>query len=69
MYIKIVVKDLFSTFAFFMYLLIISILDSIFDLNLRLGVFLIFALSSLFFFIKRIYLIFKPFEGVIPSQR
>ena len=62
MYIKTVVKDLFSTFSFFMYLIIISILDSIFDLNLRLGVFLIFALFSLFFFIKRIYLIFKPFE-------
>jgi len=61
MYIKTVVKDLFSTFAFFMYLLIISIVDSIFDLNLRLGIFLIFALVSLFFFIKRIYIIFQNF--------
>jgi len=63
MYIKVVIKDLFSTFAFFGYLLIISIVDIFFDLHLRLGVFLIFALSSLFFFIRRVHLIFKPLKG------
>ena len=67
MNIKIVVKDLFSTFAFFTYLFIISIVDSILDLNLKLGVFFIFALLSLFFFIRRIFIIFKPFNGQLPK--
>lgn len=64
--IKVIIKDLFSTFALFTYLLIITILDMIFDLNLRLYVFFLFALLSLIIFIKRMFIIFKPFEGKIP---